>query len=277
MSLSREVRDPWGLVVAGVAGGLAWALAAPVGAAVAVGGAVYGVKVLAGALMNKDQPARPPWRKLPVRRSSPEEGWLGRAERAAQAFAGLASSIPPGPLAEQASEVGARAQEMLVAISRLAGQVSAVTMALHHVDDGTLNAERAALADSLRHMKDPQVSAEIERSIESLDAQLGVHNRLVQARDALFARLRSGALGMEGLVARLAEIVALSQASVTSTQATAQIGELSDTLEGLRAGITEAEVMSRRALSAFTTQDAVPDDVRTLVERRAAGASEGGS
>lgn len=278
MGLAREIRDPWGLVVGGLAGGLAWALALPAGAIFAVGGAVYGVKVLTGAIVNKDQPKPPPWRRrLPVRDESPEEGWLERAERAAHAFTALASSVPPGPVAEQANDVGARVQEMLDAISRLAGQVSAVTTALGHVNEGSLNAERAVLVDSLRHMEDPGVRAEIERSVESLDAQLAVHRRLVQARDSLFARLRSSALGLEGLVARLAEIVALTEASATSTQATARIGELSDSLEGLRAGITEAEVLSRRALSAFTTQDAVPGDVRTLVERRAAGSAEGGS
>lgn len=277
MGVAREARDPWGLVAGGLAGGLTWALLSTVPGALVVGGAVYGVKVLAGALINKDKPRRSPWRKLPVRDSSPEEGWLERAERAARAFGDLAASVPPGPVAEQAQDVGGRARETLDAIARLAGQVSAVTIALGHVDHASLDAERAELATALRQMEDPQVRAELERSIESLDAQLGVHRRLVQARDALFARLRSGALGMEGLVARLAEIMALTETSATSTQAVARIGELSDSLDGLRAGITETEDLSRRALSAFTTQDAVPDNVRSLVERRAAGAAEGGS
>lgn len=254
MGAGREARDPWGLVVGGLAGGLTWALLGAVPPALAVGAAVYGVKVLSGALINKDKPRRSIFRTLPVRDHSPEEGWLERAERAAQAFANLAESVPPGPVAEQAQEVGGRARETIEAIARLAGQVSAVTTALGHVDANGLGAERAGLAEALRQAEDPQVRAELEKSVETVDAQLAVHRRLVQARDALFARLRSGALGMEGLVARLAEIVALSEASATSTQATARIGELADSLEGLRAGITETEDLSRRALSAFTSQ-----------------------
>ncbi|MDT7539741.1 MAG: hypothetical protein QOI82_3326, partial [Actinomycetota bacterium] len=53
MGLSDELRDPWGLVVAGVAGGLVWALSAPIAAAVGVGAAVYGVKAVTGALVGR--------------------------------------------------------------------------------------------------------------------------------------------------------------------------------------------------------------------------------
>ena len=60
--LTEELRDPWGPLVAGVVGGLAWAVGTPVAAAVAVGAVVYGVKAAVGSLVGRDDgdPAAPP-------------------------------------------------------------------------------------------------------------------------------------------------------------------------------------------------------------------------
>lgn len=54
MDLRTEARDPWAFVLAGLAGGLGWAVGIPVAAAVGVGAAVYGVRVLAGAVLGRD-------------------------------------------------------------------------------------------------------------------------------------------------------------------------------------------------------------------------------
>jgi len=100
VGLRDELVDPWGGVVAGVAGGLAWAVASASTAAVPLGlgvaGAVYGAKVLASALArragrDRDQLAGP--RPLPApRRGSPAEQWLSRAQGAVRSLAELVDS-----------------------------------------------------------------------------------------------------------------------------------------------------------------------------------------
>jgi hypothetical protein len=61
MGLRRELRDPWGLLVGAIAGGLGWAVGAPAAAAAAIGVAVYGAKVLAGTTIGRtaDTPGTP--------------------------------------------------------------------------------------------------------------------------------------------------------------------------------------------------------------------------
>jgi hypothetical protein len=80
--------------------------------------------------------------------------------------------------------------------------------------------------------------------------QLDVGQRLREAREMLLARMQSAVLGMEGLVARMAELVALHATTVGGAPLTAaRVAELTNDLEGLRDGLAEAERLSRSALS----------------------------
>ena len=104
--LRQELLDPWGGVVAGVAGGLAWAVV-PLGAAalpvgLGVAAVVYGVKIGAGLLTrDRDRPAVDPDLELrPPRRGSPAEQWLVRAQQADRSLADLVRS-PGSAVAKQ--------------------------------------------------------------------------------------------------------------------------------------------------------------------------------
>jgi hypothetical protein len=80
--------------------------------------------------------------------------------------------------------------------------------------------------------------------------QLEVGGRLREAREMLLARMQSAVLGMEGLVVRVAELVALQATTAGGAPLTAaRVAELTSDLEGLRAGLAEAERLSRSALS----------------------------
>src|SRR5215207_968163 len=130
-----ELLDPWGGVVAGIAGGLAWAvaplgaLALPVGLGVAA--VVYGVKVGAGILTRggPDEPpvavdALPPLR--PPRPGSAAEQWLRRAEHADRSLAELVGSPASTVTRDQLLPVREGAAEAVATVRRLAGQVTAV-------------------------------------------------------------------------------------------------------------------------------------------------------
>jgi hypothetical protein len=269
MSLRDEVRDPWSYVLGGVAGGLAWALipvgivAAPV-VGVGVGAAVVAAKVLTGAFSHpENKPKRYRERRLPVAEHSNEAEWLDRAERAQRAFRDIAASAPDGPVAERVRAFGAQTDDALASLDRLAGQASAIRLALGRIDPARLAEERDRLAAALRADTDPAVRAERERSLASVEAQGQGYTRLYAALSTLLARLESGALGLEGLVARLAEVVALAETSGTASGSLSQVDDLATELDGLRAGLVEAEGVSTRAVEGLAPlPEATTDSVR---------------
>ena len=255
--LREELLDPWGGVIAGIAGGLAWAVvpaagavALPVGLGVAA--AVYGVKVGAGMLARghraEDERVErdaPPLR--PPRRGSPAEQWLVRAQRADRELAELAGS-PDHPVARgQLAAVREGAAEAVTTMRRFAGQVTAVEDALERVPEARLSAERQRLTAAVAAAGSERLRAERQRSLDSVTEQLAVAGRLAVARDTLLARMQATVFALEGLVARAAEVLAMSaSAGVDSSED--RLAALSGDLDGLRAGLAEAEEVTRRVL-----------------------------
>lgn len=242
-----------------VSGGAAWAVLpgggpVAVGAGVAVGAAVWIAKSVTAALTQK-RPAG--GEMLPIKGRSPEEGWLRRAQRAVDSFDDLSRGNRPGPIAEKCAAIGGQAATTLEGMHRLAGQTSAVAESLRRVDAPRLLEERTRIKSTLAQSTSPKVSAELERSLEAMNEQLEVHDRLRDAHSTLLARMQSTAISIEGLVARLAEVLAMSEGSSTYTDETGRIDELADEMEGLRLGMAETESLSARALSQFEPDDSV--------------------
>jgi len=251
--LRQELRDPWGGVIAGVAGGLAWAVvpmgavALPVGLGVAA--AVYGVKVGAGMLSrDRSEPSPEPEEQLrPPRRGSIAEQWLTRAQQADRSLADLVRSPGSPTVREQLAPVRDGAAEALRALRRLAGQVTAVEDAADRIQPGRLEAERDRLAAGVAAATTERVRAERQRSLDSVTEQLQVIARLAGARDELLARMQATALTLEGLVARTAEVLAMSVSGGVDVSAD-RLAELTSDLDGLRSGLAEADAVSRRVL-----------------------------
>ena len=243
-----EVRDPWALLVAGIAAGSAAAVGIPAAAAVGVGAAVLGIKAVAGVLSGRERPTSE--RNLPVRGGSAEERFLKRAERAVRTFERLAASVRSGPVAARTTHIGQEAASTLAALRRLAGQASAVAIALRHIDSNALRSEQDRLGAELRSARDPEVREAREQALGAVRDQLDVHARLSQALRSLLARLESGTIELEALGARLAEIVALAETSASTPQL-GRVEELGAELEGLRAGLVEAEDISRRTIGQY--------------------------
>ena len=89
--------------------------------------------------------------------------------------------------------------------------------------------------------------AERTRSLASVSDQLQVAQRLAGARDELLARMQATALSLEGLVARTAELLAMSVSGGVDASAD-RLADLAADLDGLRTGLAEAEAVSRRVL-----------------------------
>jgi hypothetical protein len=234
--------SPLGVFLAG-ATGLLTALLAPdsiqVGLAFGVAGVVYVLTVVVGYAL-EPAPGTAPAPRL----SSQAGRWLTRARQACASLADLARSpSASAQLVQVAGEAGA----VLEPLRRLAEQVAAVEAALTRVPVTRLTLEHDRLVDALASTTLDSLRAERQRALDSLAGQLAVGTRLTGARDTLIARMQATALGLEGLVARAAEVQALAAAPGVDTTAD-QILELSADLDGLRAGLAEAEEVSRRVL-----------------------------
>lgn len=263
MSVSDEFKDPWSYVVGGLAGGMAFAVGIFPPAAIGIGAAVLGAKVLTGIFTGGGQKRarKRRERRLPVITRTPEAAWLNRAEEAAETFHDVAASAQEGPIAERVQSFGAQTEESIATLQRLAGQASAVRMAIARIDPRRLQHERDRLQAEHERISDPGVRAERERSVESVRMQLETYQRLAVTLTTLLARLEAGALGIEGLVARLAEVVALADAG-GMMGGESQVDELAMELEGLRAGLVETEGVTTRTMQGLAPlPEAAPGSV----------------
>ncbi len=246
MRFVRELAEPWGVLLAATSAGAAWAVQLPVVAAIGVGVTVLAARAGIAAATRAKPATETGERALPdVEPGSAEADWLRRAEAAADGFESISGSLDTGPLAERVADMEPVVRETVDTLRRLAGRASATGKALARVDLSAVSAEKARLTKDLK-TADDDIRGDLLQSLEAVQAQEDVHTRLSSARRKLLAQLRSGALGLDGLVARAAE---LSAATGDALLDTTTIGELSEQLEGIRRGVVETEEATRRSLS----------------------------
>jgi hypothetical protein len=242
--LADELRDPWGPLVAGVVGGLSWAVGTPVLAAVGVGAVVYGVKAALGVALDRDEDGEGPAPPRP-HPNSPAGLWLRRAEAAVRALDDMARSSG-GTAADVATARAAEeADAVLASMRQLGGHVVTVGQALGRSDSPGLDAEAARLR-AAAHASPHDASA--QRSAAAVADRVAVRDRLRAAQADLEGRMQSSALGLEGLVARVAEVRA-SAATVGDVDATADsLTALTTEVEGLRLALSDVDEVARKAL-----------------------------
>ncbi|MFE5564167.1 hypothetical protein ACFQ68_04185 [Amycolatopsis japonica] len=245
MRFVRELAEPWGLLLAATSAGAAWAVQLPTLAALGVGVTVLAARAGVAAATRPKPLPEPEERPLPdVEPGSSEASWVRRAEAAADGFRSISASLDTGPLADRVTTMEPVVRETVDTLRRLAARTSATGKALARVDLGAVSAEKARLRKELK-TADDDIRGDLNQSLESVQAQEDVHTRLSSAQRKLLAQLRSGALGLDGLVARAAE---LSAATGDALLDTTTIGELSEQLEGIRRGVVETEEATRRSL-----------------------------
>jgi hypothetical protein len=221
---------------------------------VGVGAVVLGTKAVTGLLLNKE-PKRPQAQELPrPPRGSAAARWLGRAEDAVQSLEEMARTTDTGPTGLAVRSAAEEAGDTLAELARVAGQVTAVERALGRVDVHGLDLEAARLDEAARHARTPEMQAQVQRSAAAVRDRLEVRNRLVEARETLLARMQAVALGLEGLGARLAEVLAMTATTGGVDTSADDIADLALELEGLRAGLVETEALSRKALEAAPSE-----------------------
>lgn len=203
------MRTPRRLDRAGLALGLAVAVA------YIFLGAPWALALGAGLLLyllklTLDLPWRQYRRRLPAPDAgSPEALCLARAGRALESIRELRRSARSESIARRCAAIAIQAETSVATLRRLAYQASVVSG--------------------------------LARSGASTD-------RLENTRLELHARIEGSVLGLEGLVARLAEIVALSEAGPD----VASVDDLAFELDTLRAALVETEELGRRSVHSLT-------------------------
>lgn len=242
MRFWRELAEPWGLLLAASSAGAAWAVQLPVVAAAGIGGAVLLARAGFAAWQGRGASSD----RIPLVDPDSVEGrWLERAESAESSFEDLIRSLPAGPLADQVVGMRAGLEDTLDTLHTLAGRTSTTNQAMSRIDPAALAEEERRLRHA-RRTAGSDLHGDLDRSLASVAEQRDVHQRLSAARDKLLAQLESGALGLEGLVARLVELTATTGPGPDLETGT--LAELTDRLEGLRRGVVETDEATRRSL-----------------------------
>jgi len=245
MAFGKELREPWGLFLAAGTAGVAWAVQLPLGIAAGVGVVVLLARAGVAAAGNKGVPATKPPKAIEVDPQSAEGVWCARAAAAAAGFAQAGGALEDGPLAERVAEMKPGVDETIETLRRLAGRATTAAKALGHIDRSALAVEKSRLRRSIASA-DADVHADLDQALASIQEQEDVHARLTSSRTKLLARLQSGALGLEALVARVVELSALEDAGPDAASGT--VADLGDQLEGIRRGVLETDEATRRAL-----------------------------
>jgi hypothetical protein len=261
MGVREQLTEPWGIVAAALLGGVGAAVTgalAPAGLLVGVpvglgiAGVVYAVRVGLGAVTDRSD--RPPSGsdldpRLPTPpRGSDAERWLSRAQRAVGTLRQQTESPRDPTLRSQIGGVDDEAAGALADLRRFAGQVTLIEQTMANIPVDRLGQEHGAIERGLRGLPAGPLRAERERALRAVGDQLDVARRLADAREGLLARMQSAALGLEGLVTRLAELLALHATTAGGSLTATRLAELTGDLEGMRAGLADAERLSRTAL-----------------------------
>jgi hypothetical protein len=211
---------------------------------IGIGAAVYGVKVVVGALTGEPGDDRPPPAR--PRYGTPAFEWLKRAEAATRSLEDMARQAGTTTATDVAvRRAGEEARGILTDMQRLGGQSAAVMAAMTRVDAPGLDAEAAQLQAAASQAPG---DASAQASYQAMRDRLAVRDRLQQAGVALDGRLQASALGLEGLVARVAELSATANAVGEVDPTPQDLAQLTTELDGLRVGLADAAQVARKAL-----------------------------
>lgn len=175
------------------------------------------------------------------RLGSPAETWLRRAEKSARALHELRDARKSdGPIVDVYTDVASGADALVVDLRRVAGEVRTVEQAIARIPSPQLQQRRHSLAAT--DAGAPELA--------ELDAQLATDSRLRASRDELLSRMQAGAVALDGLLARAAELDVTGGSATLPGKAelTTTAAELRDRLDGVRIGMAETEAATRKVM-----------------------------
>lgn len=262
MPVRDELRDPWGWLVAGVTGGVGWAvLAATMGpGAVVVGvgiaATVLGTKVAIGTARHNaergDSHAITGSSQVRARDRLPDPPpgssqaiLVRRGRNAVDRLRRLADSSADRWIADEITRVVSEATDLLDSLAEVAGRITLLESSIAAAAPESLAEEIRSVQNRLARAPDTEVRTELERALAALDSQADSINRLLRRRDALLAQLHASTVSLEGLATKGGELVALGPASADPAQVHGMLADLTGSLDAVRSGVDEARSVLR--------------------------------
>jgi branched-chain amino acid transport system substrate-binding protein len=180
---------------------------------------------------------------------------LERAEAAVDRLRDRCGTVADPQLRARLAAMEGGAATTLTELRGLAGQLDGIEASLRHHPVDRLRQQYAAHHHAVAGLPAGPVRAAREQGLQSLAEQLASAERLEAARQALLARIETAVLGLDSLDARVAEVCVLSGAPVSAAD---RVTELSDEVDGMRAGLAEARQVSGAALGIDQDEAAPP-------------------
>lgn len=256
MDTAKRSLDPPAAIMGIGATVLAWAAGIPAVAGATIGLVTYGI-ASTGTLMRRRRagtaPVVPEAGEAPVvQLHANEERWVRRGADAVTSIGECVQWLTDGPLRDRLTEVAEQAREVLDDVRTLAAQASTTRAAGRQLDASRLTADLTRLTTKLGKSEGSNLEEDLQRSLEAVREQLGIHRRLEDTRNLLQARIESGSIGLQRLAAQVSEMTTMATPDASAQQGP-RIEELSVQLEALRSGLSDAGALSRRALGGTDT------------------------
>lgn len=252
MSVGDQLKDPWGWLVAAIAGGVGWAALAPLGPAaipvgLGIGAAVLGTKVAIGVATSPHSAKEPRRTALPrAPQGSRQEYLLARGEAAQLRITELSEAPVDESLLAQISLMDDEVEGLVdVRLADLAGRVTVADLSLASARPDVLQVEHQRAQAAVAAETDLATKTERERTLAALTAQVEAVQRIGKLRDRLLSKMETAVVGLEGLAARMGELVALGSDPVAHDRSAEVLEQLTTELDTVRSGLTEAEALSK--------------------------------
>lgn len=167
---------------------------------------------------------------------------LARAQSAFDEINDLSAKSP----SLDVSSVRATASGVMADFKKGVDLVSLIDSALTRIDLKALESDRLLIEAQMRSLGSP--SDTLSSSKAQVDAQLEVYKRLSRMRSEHLQRLHSLVIGLDGIVAQIAELSALSSATGKVDLTEHGLSDTSASLDSLRKGFAESASETERLL-----------------------------
>ena len=238
--------DRRGLAIAGIVASTYLALGAPLPLAGAAFVVIYGLN----AVFSRPEEWRPTSDLPALQPGTPEAAWVERAAAAAASIEELRRTARSETIAHRCTAIARQAQLAVTALHRLAYQAGVVGGMTRSTEVAALRSDEERAREALTASTGPARS-EADRTVASIRARRESAERLEATRRDLGDRIQAGALGLEGVVARVAQIVALTDDTSRSTS----IGDLAAELDALRDALVASDDIEEQVTNAITASE----------------------
>ena len=240
--VARAIWSPLSIIILGAVTAVGIIVGLPIVAAVAIGVAAYAVKV--GLAIPRN--AKRGDRIDPFVLNEPWRGYVQSAQSAKLRFDRTVAGTRSGPLRDHLEQLSARLEDGIEESWRIASRGNDIDGAISQLNTSKAEAE----LNQLRQQQQSGTSADIESTIQSLEAQISSGNRMQSVSKSTRDRLRLLDARFDELVARAVEV---SVGSADSDVLGNDVDDLVNELEGLRLAIDDTQ----RAESGDVTGPAV--------------------